>query len=53
MYLPESPVALELMGDLYGTRTADAMASYEKALLCASYMHKDRLLQKINSLRNR
>lgn len=53
MYLPESPVALELMGDLYGTQDADAIACYERALLCTSYMHKDRLLQKINSLRNR
>jgi len=52
-YLPESPVALELMGDLYGARSVQAMACYEKALLCVSYNQKDRVRQKINKIQNR
>lgn len=52
-YLPESPVALELMGDLYGTGTSEAMGYYEKALQCTSYLHKARVQEKINNLKKR
>ncbi|MFN4915114.1 MAG: hypothetical protein ACK5FT_07325 [Sphingomonadales bacterium] len=51
-YLPESPVALELMGDLYGPQPVEALRCYEKALACTN-IRKEVLLQKINKLKNR
>lgn len=52
-FLSESPPAIELMGDLYGERSSLAQACYEKAFLCSSYIHRDRIQQKINTLKNR
>ncbi len=52
-YIPESSVALELMGDLYGMQSNSALACYENAMRCASNEQKDRLRQKINKLQNR
>lgn len=52
-YLPESPMALELMGDLYGTQSVSALACYENALRCADDKQKDRLSRKINPIKNR
>jgi len=52
-YLPESPVALELTGDLYGLQSVSALACYEKALLCTEYAYKDRVSLKIKKINNR
>lgn len=51
-YLPENPLSLELMGDLYGNRQDPALRCYEKALACTK-TSKEVLLQKINKLKNR
>jgi tetratricopeptide (TPR) repeat protein len=52
-YMPESSVALELMGDLYGMQSNSALACFENAMRCASNEQKERLQQKINKLQNR
>jgi hypothetical protein len=52
-YMPENAVALELMGDLYDTDAENALSSYQKALLCSSFPHKNRVNQKIFKLKNR
>lgn len=52
-YMPENAAALELMGDLYDTDTENALLCYEKALLCSSFPHKNRVNQKIFRLKNR
>jgi len=52
-HIPESSVALELMGDLYGMQSNSALACYENAMRCTSNEQKERLQQKINKLQNR
>ena len=52
-FLPESPVALELMGDLYGSQQSEALNCYEKALPCTTGSNRVRIQDKINHYKNR